>query len=96
MLAVLSMSACGVGMEAEDPEGAAAVGTSQSQLIGCADPMACPQTSVVSGSSGTSAAVPGTVALPQDPIPWRPTVAAQLSNRPFGPNGGPETPLTTR
>lgn len=98
MLAVLALSACGVGVAEEDPEGAAAA-TSQSALLGCPDPMACPQTAVVSGSngsSGTASTMPGTVALPQDPIPWRPTVKEQLSNRPFGPNGGPETPLPVR
>lgn len=94
MLAALAVTGCGVGVQADDPEGAAAVGTAQAELQrGCTDPMGCPEMAVVAQTavvqSVTAAQTPGSVALPQDPIPWRPT-AAQLSNRPFGPHT-PET-----
>lgn len=92
ILAVMALSACGVGVEGEDPEGAAAT---QSQLqLACVELGTCPQPPVT-GPSGpgvvVSAQVPGTVALPQDPIPWRPIATA----RPFAPNV-PETGVPHR
>lgn len=92
ILAVMALSACGVGVEGEDPEGAAA---SRSELqLACAELGTCPQAPAPApGASGTvvSAQVPGTVALPQDPIPWRPITTV----RPFAPNG-PETGVPHR
>jgi hypothetical protein len=88
MLAALALTGCGVGLEAEDPEGAAAVGTSQAQLQTCHDRTTCSEMPVVIvGGTAQSALVgktPGSVQLPQDPIPWRPPT--QVSDRPFGPN----------
>jgi|JI102314A1RNA_FD_contig_41_6279861_length_887_multi_4_in_0_out_0_2 hypothetical protein len=92
ILAVMALSACGVGVEGEDPEGAAA--TRSELQLACAELGTCPQ-APVPGPSATgavvSAQVPGTVALPQDPIPWRPLT----STRPFAPNS-PETGVPHR
>lgn len=84
ILAAVALSGCGVGVEADDPEGQAAMASSQGLLAGCADPMVCPETPVAPRpSSPVATQVPGTVALPQDPIPWRPTVTPTA--RPLNP-----------
>jgi hypothetical protein len=101
ILAVLGLSACGVGVAGEDPEGQAAVSQQAELQLSCTELGTCPQLPVTAPApsaptaapSVMSAQVPGTVALPQDPIPWRPpTVTAE---RPFGPNG-PDTGLPGR
>lgn len=86
IVALLAMSACGVGVEGEDPEGQAAASTSQELLNVSA-------TGVTPPRPGTqvSAQAPGTVALPQDPIPWRPPV--QVNERIVAPGFVPELPL---
>lgn len=93
ILAVMALSACGVGVEGEDPEGAAA--TRSELQLACSELGTCPQAPVAPPPSATgtvvAAQVPGTVALPQDPIPWRPITMG----RPFAPNG-PETGVPHR
>lgn len=95
ILAVLGLSACGVGMEGEDPEGQAAVSQQAALQPSCMELSNCPQMPVTAPrpTNPASAQLPGTVALPQDPIPWRPPVVS--AERPFGPNG-PDTGLPGR
>lgn len=95
ILAVLGLSACGVGMEGEDPEGQAAVSQRSELQLSCTELGNCPQMPVTAPTpaSVVGAQLPGTVALPQDPIPWRPPVVN--AERPFGPNG-PDTGLPGR
>lgn len=89
ILAAVALSGCGVGVDGEDPEGQAAMATSQGLQSGCTDPMLCPETPVAPRPpSPVAAQVPGTVALPQDPIPWRPTVTPTA--RPLNPGLLPE------
>ncbi len=95
ILAVGLMSACGVGVESEDPEGQAA-GTSRASLqMACVELGTCPEVPVAPRApSSNPVAMPGTVGLPQDPIPWRPPVT--VGERPFGPNGLPDTGVPHR
>jgi hypothetical protein len=96
ILAAVTLSGCGVGLE--DPEGQVAAGevrASQDAMMGCVDPKVCPE---VGGTprplTNPVAATGGTVALPQDPIPWRPPGAP--AERPFGPTGAPEPGVPRR
>jgi hypothetical protein len=94
ILAVGLMSACGVGVESDDPEGQA-VATSQSSLrMACSELGTCPEVPVETRAQSNPVAMPGTVGLPQDPIPFRPSVAG--GERPFGPNGLPDTGVPRR
>jgi hypothetical protein len=94
ILAVGLMSACGVGVEAEDPEGQEAATSRASLQMACAELGTCPEAAVPPRAPVSPVAMPGTVGLPQDPIPWRPPVAA--TERPFGPNGLPDTGVPPR
>lgn len=95
ILAVLALSACGVGVEGEDPEGQAAASTRSELQLACTELGTCPQVpaNAPAPSNPAAAQVPGTVALPQDPIPWRPPVIS--AERPFAPTG-PETGVPRR
>lgn len=92
IVAVLVLSACGVGVD--DPDLATPgsdVGASQSTLMGCVDPITCvPSPTPLPPGSTVSAQVPGTIALPQDPIPWRPPVT--VTERVVAPGVLPELP----
>ncbi|MDX2011229.1 MAG: hypothetical protein SFW67_13605 [Myxococcaceae bacterium] len=97
ILAAVALTGCGVGVE--DFEGQAAVGgvgTSQDAIMGCVDPLLCPE---VGGTprpvTNPVAAGAGPVTLPQDPIPWRPPTSTP-AERPFGPNGTPEPGVPRR
>lgn len=94
ILAVGLMSACGVGVEADDPEGQAAATSRASLQMACVELGTCPEVPVAPRAPSNPVAMPGTVGLPQDPIPWRPPVAA--GERPFGPNGLPDTGVPRR
>lgn len=97
ILAALALVGCGVGVE--DPEGQAAAGVtgaSQDTLMGCVDPLLCPE---VGGTprplTNPVASTGGPVTLPQDPIPWRPPTTTS-PERPFGPTGTPEPGVPRR
>jgi hypothetical protein len=97
ILAGLALSGCGVGVD--DAEGAAAAqgtGASQAAIMGCMDPLGCVE---VGGTprplTNPVASTGGTVALPQDPIPWRPPTSMP-TERPLGPNGPPEPGVPRR
>lgn len=94
ILAVGLMSACGVGVEGEDPEGQAAATSRASLQMACVELGTCPETTVPPRPPINPLAMPGTVGLPQDPIPWRPPVSS--AERPFGPNGLPDTGVPRR
>ncbi|MBE2248071.1 MAG: hypothetical protein IAE78_00900 [Myxococcus sp.] len=94
ILAVGLMSACGVGVEADDPEGNEAVTSRATLQLACAELGTCPEVPVAPRAPAPNpVAMPGTVGLPQDPIPWRPPVATE---RPFGPSNLPETGVPRR
>lgn len=90
ILAVGLMSACGVGVEADDPEGQAAARSRASLQLACVELGTCPEIPATPRAPSNPVALPGTVGLPQDPIPWRPPVTLG-EQRPFGPNGLPDT-----
>lgn len=94
ILAVGLMSACGVGVESEDPEGQAAATSRSSLQLACTELGTCPEVPVAPRAPGSPVSMPGTVGLPQDPIPWRPPVP--VGERPFGPNGLPDTGVPHR
>jgi hypothetical protein len=97
ILAVAVVSGCGVGFE--DPEGVAAAvptATRQQAIMGCVDAELCPELGATPRPLANPVASPGgTIALPQDPIPWRPPTAA-TAERPFGPRGVPEPGVPRR
>lgn len=94
ILAAGLLSACGVGVEGEEAEGEAA-GTARASLqLGCVDVALCPELVATPRPPSNPVAAPGTVGLPQDPIPWRPPVGT--AERPFGPGTLPEGPLPRR
>ncbi|MCA2980311.1 MAG: hypothetical protein INH37_18730 [Myxococcaceae bacterium] len=97
ILAAVVVSGCGVGLE--DPEGVAAAapaGTAQQAMMGCTDAELCPELGATPRPVANPVAAPGgTIALPQDPIPWRPPMATP-AERPFGPRGVPEPGVPRR
>lgn len=94
ILAVGLMSACGVGVEGEDPDGQAAATSQASLQLACIELGTCAEVPATPRAQSNPVAMPGTVGLPQDPIPFRPPVVA--GERPFGPNGLPDTGVPRR
>jgi hypothetical protein len=97
ILALLALSACGVGVEDSEGEQGSAVGASNAALTpGCLELGLCTEVPAPPLPAGGAATlqVAGTVALPQDPIPWRPGVTP--TQRPFGPTTGPDTGVPGR
>ncbi len=96
ILALLTLSACGVGVEDAEGEQASAAGASRTALTpGCLELGLCPEGPAAPLPAGGAALqTVGTVALPQDPIPWRPAVTT--TQRPFGPLNGPDTGVPRR